>query len=42
MFVNWRVGLLVPAVLAMGLSACNGSSGTVQPGVVNTSAQAGS
>ncbi len=42
MFGKWRVGLLVPALLAMGLGACNGSSGAVQPGVVNTAAPGGS
>lgn len=42
MFGKWRVGLLVPAVLAIGLSACNGTSGAVQPGVVNTSSQGSS
>ena len=42
MFGKWRVSLIVPAVLATGLSACNGSSGAVQPGVVNTSAQGAS
>lgn len=42
MFRNWRVGLLAPAFLAMALSACNGTSGAVQPGVVNTSAQGAS
>jgi len=41
MFGRWILGLLVPLVLAGGLSACNGSSGAVQPGVVNTSAQGG-
>jgi len=34
---KWLLGLVVPALLAAGLSACNGSSGAVQPGVVNTS-----
>lgn len=42
MFGKSRVGLLVPALLAMGLGACNGSSGAVQPGVVNTAAPGGS
>ena len=46
MFGN-RIGkqalvLLVPAALALSLGACNGSSGAVQPGVVNTSAQGAS
>lgn len=34
---KWLLGLVVP-VLAVSLGACNGSSGAVQPGVVNTSA----
>jgi len=41
MYGKWLLGLLVPLVLAGGLSACNGSSGAVQPGVVNASAAAG-
>lgn len=39
---NWLLGLLVPLALAAALSACNGSSGAVQPGVVNTSSQGAS
>jgi outer membrane lipoprotein SlyB len=35
---KWLLSLLVPLGLAGALSACNGSSGAVQPGVVNTSA----
>ena len=38
MFGKWLLSLLVPLALAGALSACNGSSGAVQPGVVNTSA----
>ena len=38
MFGKWLLSLLVPAALAASLSACNESSGTMQPGVVNTSA----
>jgi outer membrane lipoprotein SlyB len=38
MFGKRVLSLLVPAVLAVGLGACNESSGTMQPGVVNTSA----
>lgn len=34
----WLFRLLAPLVMAVGLTACNGSSGAVQPGVVNTSA----
>lgn len=37
---KWLLGLIVPVLLAGGLSACNGSSGAVQPGVVNTSSSA--
>jgi outer membrane lipoprotein SlyB len=36
-----RVGLLVPAVLAIGLGACSNPN-SVQPGVVNTSSQGSS
>ena len=39
MFGKWLLCLLMPLALAVGLGACNGSSGAVQPGVVNTSAQ---
>ena len=39
MFGKWLFSLLVPLALAAGLGACNGSSGAVQPGVVNTSAR---
>ena len=42
MFGKWFLGLLVPAILVTGLSACNGTSGGVQPGVVNTSSQGAS
>jgi outer membrane lipoprotein SlyB len=35
---KWLSSLLVPLALAASLNACNGSSGAVQPGVVNTSA----
>jgi outer membrane lipoprotein SlyB len=38
MFGKWLLSLVVPLALAGALSACNGSSGAVQPGVVNTSA----
>ena len=38
MFGKWLLSLLLPATLAVGLAACNGSSGTMQPGAVNTSA----
>lgn len=41
MFGKWCVGLLVPAVLAIGLGACSNPGG-VQPGVVNTSSQGSS
>ena len=41
MLGKWLLTLFVPIVLAVGLSACNGSSGAVQPGVVNSSAQGG-
>ena len=34
---KWLPSLVVPLLLVGGLSACNGSSGAVQPGVVNTS-----
>jgi outer membrane lipoprotein SlyB len=37
---KWVLGLAVPVLLAGGLSACTGSSGAVQPGVVNTSSSA--
>jgi outer membrane lipoprotein SlyB len=37
----WLFRLLTPLVLAAGLAACNGSSGGVQPGVVNTSTAGG-
>src|SRR4249920_3918231 len=36
MFGKWLLRLLLPATLAVGLGAC--SSGTMQPGAVNTSA----
>ncbi len=35
---KWLSSVLVPVALAASLGACNGSSGAVQPGVVNTSA----
>jgi outer membrane lipoprotein SlyB len=38
MFGKWLLSLLLPATLAIGLAACNESSGTMQPGAVNTSA----
>ena len=38
MFGKWLLSLVVPLALVGALSACNGSSGAVQPGVVNTSA----
>jgi outer membrane lipoprotein SlyB len=41
MFGKWLLSLLVPLALAGMLGACNGSSGAVQPGVVNTSAAGG-
>jgi outer membrane lipoprotein SlyB len=41
MFGKWLLGVLLPLALAAGLGACNGSSGAVQPGVVNTSAAGG-
>ena len=41
MFGKWLLSLLVPLGLAGTLGACNGSSGAVQPGVVNTSAAGG-
>ena len=34
---TWLVSLMVPAALAASLGACNQSSGTMQPGYVNTS-----
>lgn len=41
MLGRWLLTVLIPLALAAGLSACNGSSGAVQPGVVNTQAQGG-
>src|SRR5437762_12940896 len=38
MFGRRFVSLLVPVALAAGVSACNESSGAVQPGIVNTAA----
>lgn len=38
MYGKWLSTVLVPVALAASLGACNGSSGAVQPGVVNTSA----
>lgn len=38
---KWLLSLLLPLALAAGLGACNGSSGAIQPGVVNTSAYGG-
>jgi outer membrane lipoprotein SlyB len=35
---KWLLSLMVPAALAVGLGACNQTSGGMQPGVVNTSA----
>jgi outer membrane lipoprotein SlyB len=40
MFGKWLLGLLLPLVLAAGLGACENNN-SVQPGVVNTSAQGG-
>jgi len=42
MFGKRLLGLLVPMAMLAGLSACNGSSGAMQPGVVNTSSQGSS
>jgi outer membrane lipoprotein SlyB len=41
MFGKWLLGFLLPLALVAGLGACNGSSGAVQPGVVNTAAASG-
>ena len=41
MFGKWLLRLLAPLALVASLGACNGSSGAVQPGVVNTSAHGG-
>ncbi|MDP1967291.1 MAG: hypothetical protein Q8K93_34390 [Reyranella sp.] len=38
---TWLVSLVVPAALAATLGACTQSSGTMQPGYVNTSANSG-
>lgn len=38
MSAKWFLSPLVPVVLMTGLVACSQSSGTMQPGVVNTSA----
>ena len=38
---KWLLSLLVPLALASALGACNGSSGAVQPGVVNTASYGG-
>lgn len=38
---TWLVTLMMPAALAASLGACNQSSGTMQPGYVNTSAASG-
>ncbi len=38
---KWFFRLVASLALAAGLAACNGSSGAVQPGVVNTSANSG-
>jgi outer membrane lipoprotein SlyB len=35
---KWLLSLMVPAALAVSLSACNQTGGTTQPGYVNTSA----
>jgi len=40
MFGKWLLGLLLPLALAAGLGACDNNN-SVQPGVVNTSAQGG-
>ena len=42
MFGKWLLGLLLPLALAAGLGACDNYNNSVQPGVVNTSAQGGS
>ena len=39
MFGKRLLSLLVPVALVASVGACNGTSGGVQPGVVNTSAQ---
>ena len=36
MIGTWLFRVLAPLALAAGLAACNGTSGAVQPGVVNT------
>ena len=41
MFGRWLLSVLVPLALVSGLGGCNGSSGAVQPGVVNTAAYGG-
>jgi outer membrane lipoprotein SlyB len=41
MFGKWMLSLLLPLALATGLGGCNESSGSVQPGVVNTAAAGG-
>jgi len=38
MYGKWLFRFVASLTLAAGLAACNGSSGSVQPGVVNTSA----
>ena len=38
MYGKWLSSVLLPVALAASLGACNGSSGAVQPGIVNTSA----
>jgi outer membrane lipoprotein SlyB len=40
MFGKWLLGFLLPLALAAGLGACDNNN-SVQPGVVNTSAQGG-
>ncbi|HSS85773.1 MAG TPA: hypothetical protein VLL30_18615, partial [Reyranella sp.] len=41
MFGKWLLGLVLPLALAAGLGACDNYNNSVQPGVVNTSAQGG-
>src|SRR5262245_44013168 len=41
MHAKWFLTLLFPLALAVGTAACDATSGGVQPGVVNTSAQGG-
>jgi outer membrane lipoprotein SlyB len=41
MYGKWLLSLVMAVAVAGTLGACNGSSGAVQPGVVNTSAAGG-